>query len=167
MAKMLISIEQLLKPPKTIIKDRNVKGFPLHGLWIPVLKAAVVNGEAHFSQSALGAPLRDKYNKDGTLKINDKGERVKVVEQDEIAPAIKGIMDNFGFALGQHALATQKAHPVEWKALEEGCQKAGDKVREHEENLFASYLLSLEQTRQADAAPNVEAKIETRELVPA
>ncbi len=169
MPKMVISIDQLLKPPKTIIKDRNVKGFALHGLWIPFLKSAVVTGEANISPAAMGAPLRDKYNKDGTPKLNEKGERVRIVEKEEIYPAIKGVMDNFAFALTQHAQVVQKTRPAEWKSLEDSCQKAGDKVREHEDNTLASYLLALEQA-QAAAQPHADTQAPVtpeRELVPA
>lgn len=178
MPKMVMTVEQLLKPANPVkAKDRNVWGLPLKELWIPFLVATNVNGETHFSNDALGAPLRDRYNKDGTPKLSDKGERLQEVEKKEIAPAIKGIRENFAFGIATYTAQTQKAKPAEFKAQVEAAQKAGERIHAHEDSTFGSYLAALEQAKAAIAAAqnapaaetNPETKTETpeKELVPA
>jgi len=171
MAKLGLDIKTLLKPSPEKAKDKNVRGLPLNGLWIPFFTATNATGESNVDRSALGAPMQLVVNKDGTakVKVDDDGtERVQYKVAKAVNDSVKTVMDNFAFGLMTFTEAVKKSHPEQYKAEIEAARKAGEKVRAHEEETLGRYLASKATQAAADAPPAAEApKTETRELVAA
>ncbi|MBF8264856.1 MAG: hypothetical protein HW384_720 [Dehalococcoidia bacterium] len=179
MAKLGLDIKSLLKQSPEKAKDRNIKAFPMNGLWIPFFTATNATGESNIHPSALGAGLQLRVDKDGTPRLKETTDPVTGVvtkspvftPNRELVKAATGVMDNIAFGLITFTATIQKTHPEEYKAQAEAAQIAGAKVREHEDKTLGTYLAELAAQKMKAAAPANEvptpSPIPDRELVPA
>ena len=171
MAKLGLDIKALLKPSPEKAKDRNVRGLPLNGLWIPFFTATNATGESSIAHSALGAPMQLVVNKDGTpkVKVDDDGtERVQYKVNKAVNDSVKTVMDNFAFGLMAFTETVKKTHLEQYKAEVEAARVAGATIRAHEDMTLGQYMASKAAQAANDAPPATEApKTETRELVAA
>jgi len=172
MAKLGLDIKGLLKPSPEKAKDRNVRGLPLNGLWIPFFTATNAVNESNIASSALGAPMQLVVNKDGTPKVKvdeDGKELIQYKVNKAVNDGVKTVMDNFAFGLMAFTETVKKSHPEQYKAEVEAARAAGATVRAHEDMTLGQYMASkaAQAANDAPAAPAAESKTETRELVAA
>lgn len=179
MAKAGLDIHSLVKsaPPK--LKDKNLKGMPLNGLWIPFFTATNVARETNLSAGALGAPMQLVRTKAGAIKLKevqdaDGKTHVEPVyaPNREVRTAATAVMDNFAFGLQTYAATIQKTRPEEWKAQVEAAQKAGEEIRAHETVTLSKVLAKMQAesetpTESPTETPKVETPTQEKELVAA
>jgi hypothetical protein len=100
-------IASLLKP-QVKSQGRKVWSVDLETVWLPFFTATNTARVTAIPHEALGAPLRLAYNRDKTVKFNEKSGKPVIRVAKELADSVKLVRENFVANLQQYAGSVRK-----------------------------------------------------------
>jgi hypothetical protein len=165
-------IKALVQPTTQKPAARKVWSVGLEEVWLPFFTATNVLGTTRISKEALGAPLRLQREKDGTPRFSQNGKPAIRVNA-ELNTQIRFVRENMVMSWMNFAGNVQEAHPEEYKAEVEACQKAGRPIIEKDATDIEAAIVEAEKKARlaaemekaaADAMDNAD-KTEEKELV--
>jgi hypothetical protein len=152
----------LVNNSKKAPQARRVWSIDLETVWLPFFTATNVMGDTTVPADALGAPLRLKYGKDGTVRFSATGRPVVRVSKD-LSDNIRLIRENFTAGLMAYSHGVSMENAEAWKAEVMKDGEAGKPIVTHDNEMLSEAIakvmsdMSEAQTKaKAEAKPKAE-----------
>lgn len=124
--------------PTTRSAGRKSWSVDVETVWVPYFTATNVMGRSRLPSDVLGAPLRLRYDKDGTPRFDKSGKPTYSVAKS-LSDQVRIVRENFVAGLKVFTHQTAEAKAVEMKAEIEAAQKAGQAIHDNEQLDLEAY----------------------------